>query len=199
MSRVGFTGMPPVSEPKKEVALSFKHIGIATINPPDPILSNVSGYVSKGGITAIMGASASGKSLLMKALAGQVQNLSITGELLMEGVDVDPRDIGNAVGYVPQEDMLIGELSAREMLRNAALMKRNKNADLIEADVTRLLTAFGLDKVADNPIGTVFVRGLSGGQKKRVDIGTELIAAPSVLLLDEPTSGLDASIALEVL
>eukprot|EP01036_Dinobryon_divergens_P033941 gene33941-43849_t len=185
MSRIGFIGMPPVSEPKKEVALSFKHIGIATIHPPDPILSNVSGYVAKGGITA--------------TLAGQVQNLSITGELLMEGVDVDPRDIGNAVGYVPQEDMLIGELSAREMLRNAALMKRNKNADLIEADVNRLLTAFGLDKVADNPIGTVFVRGLSGGQKKRVDIGTELIAAPSVLLLDEPTSGLDASIALEVL
>jgi ABC-type multidrug transport system ATPase subunit len=57
----------------------------------------------------------------------------------------------------------------------------------------------GLTKVADNPIGTAFVRGLSGGQRKRVEIGTELVAAPLVLFLDEPTSGLDASIAFEVL
>ena len=58
-----------------------------------------------------------------------------------------------------------------------------------------MLSILGLHDVADNPIGTAFVRGLSGGQKKRVNIGAELVAAPLVLFLDEPTSGLDASIA----
>mmetsp|Transcript_9118 Transcript_9118/g.9175 ORF Transcript_9118/g.9175 Transcript_9118/m.9175 type:complete len:1301 (+) Transcript_9118:45-3947(+) len=189
----------PLLDDSPDVALSFKHVSVSVVAPPKLILSNVSGYIKKGGITAVLGASASGKSLLMQALASRVQNLSIGGEILIGGLPVDPTDIHNAVGYVPQDDMLIGELSAREMITNAALLKRNKTRSAIDDDVNRLLDAFGLTKVADNAIGTVFVRGLSGGQKKRVDVGTELIAAPGVLMLDEPTSGLDASIALEVL
>jgi ABC-type multidrug transport system ATPase subunit len=78
-------------------------------------------------------------------------------------------------------------------------MKRNKSLTEIDRDVDLLLGVLGLDKVADNAIGTPFIRGLSGGQKKRVDIGAELIASPLVLFLDEPTSGLDSSIAFEVL
>ena len=147
----------------------------------------------------MLGASASGKSLLMQALSGRVQNLSITGEILMNGVEANPADARNEVGYVPQDDSLIGELSAKEMLRNTALMKRNKSREKIEKDVSNLLNSFGLNEVADNTIGTAFVRGLSGGQRRRVDIGTELIAAPKILFLDEPTSGLDGSIAYDVL
>jgi len=146
-----------------------------------------------------MGASASGKSLLMRVLAGRVQDLHITGDVTINGTQVDPRNIKNNIGYVPQDDILLGELSARDMLRNSALMRRSKPVEVIDATVDKLLTDFGLENVADNPIGTVFVRGLSGGQKKRVDVGTELIAAPTILLLDEPTSGLDGSIAFEVL
>ena len=146
-----------------------------------------------------MGASASGKSLLMRVLAGRVLDLNITGEVTINGIQVDPRNINNNIGYVPQDDILLGELSARDMLRNSALMRRNKPVEVIDSSVDQLLSDFGLENVADNPIGTVFVRGLSGGQKKRVDVGTELIAAPTILLLDEPTSGLDGSIAFEVL
>lgn len=119
--------------------------------------------------------------------------------MLMDGVEMNPLDISNTIGYVPQDDFLIGELSPREMLSNTAIMKLNKPTIEIDKDVTRLLEAFGLKEVADNTIGTVFVRGLSGGQRRRVDIGTELIASPRILFLDEPTSGLDGSIAFEVL
>jgi len=156
----------PLLDDSPDVALSFKHVSVSVVAPPKLILSNVSGYIKKGGITAVLGASASGKSLLMQALASRVQNLSIGGEILIGGLPVDPTDIHNAVGYVPQDDMLIGELSAREMITNAALLKRNKTRSAIDDDVNRLLDAFGLTKVADNAIGTVFVRGLSGGQKK---------------------------------
>eukprot|EP01041_Mallomonas_annulata_P003089 gene3089-6061_t len=197
--KVGSIGPGCVGSREKEVILSFKHVGISTFNDVEPILYNISGFVEKGGITAVMGASASGKSLLMKTLAGQAQNIHITGELLMDGVDVHSADIWKAVGFVPQEDMLMGELSARQMLRNVAMMKKNKNASLIDTDVDHLLTALAIDNIADNPIGTVFVSGLSGGQRKRVNIGTALISPPPILFLDEPTSGLDASIALEVL
>ena len=146
-----------------------------------------------------MGASASGKSLLMRVLSGRVQDLSVTGDFQIDGIDVDYKNISNAVAYVPQDDILLGELSAREMLRDSAAMKRNKPLSDIDSDVARLLDILGLHDVADNFIGTFFFRGLSGGQKKRVDIGAELVAAPLILFLDEPTSGLDASIAYEIL
>jgi len=148
---------------------------------------------------AVLGASASGKSLLLRAIAGRVQDLNITGELLLKGSMVNPKDGSNPIGYVPQDDFLIGELSARETWRHTALMKKNKPPAEVEKDVENLLQSFGLSAVADNAIGTIFVRGLSGGQKKRVEVGSELISAPLVLLLDEPTSGLDGSIAFEVL
>ena len=182
-----------------DAVMSFKHIGISRIHPPKQLLSSTSGYIQRGGITAIMGASASGKSLLMRGLSGRVQDLSVTGDFQIDGIDVDYKNISNAVAYVPQDDILLGELSAREMLRDSAAMKRNKPLSDIDSDVARLLDILGLHDVADNFIGTFFFRGLSGGQKKRVDIGAELVAAPLILFLDEPTSGLDASIAYEVL
>ena len=188
-----------MGRPDDDVVMSFRHIGISQVHPPQEILSNVSGYIKRGSVTAIMGASASGKSIFMRALTGRAQNLSITGDFQIEGTDVDQSDLTHSVAYVPQDDILIGELSAREMIRNAAAMKKNKPMSSIDSDVDRLLSILGLSDVADNPIGTAFVRGLSGGQRKRIDIGAELVAAPQVLFLDEPTSGLDASIAYSVL
>jgi ABC-type multidrug transport system ATPase subunit len=182
-----------------EIALSFNQVGISTLYPPQTIVSNVSGYVVKGGITAILGASASGKSVLMKGLSGRMSGFHVTGQVTLDGAPIDPSNLANQISYVPQEDFLMGELTPRETLRNVHLMKRNGAASVADAEVDDLLKKFGLDNVADNMIGTVFVRGLSGGQKKRVEVCSELIATSSVLLLDEPTSGLDGSIAYDVL
>lgn len=180
-------------------AVSFSDISISTINPPKQLLNNVSGYVIRGGITAILGPTASGKSLLMRALSGRVHNMRIQGDFFVEGQKVDCRKISTPISYVSQQDILIGDLSARETFYNNAAMKRNKPKHDSLRDVKRLLDILGLTEVADNFIGTPFKRGLSGGQKKRVEIGAELVAAPLVLFLDEPTSGLDAFIAYDVL
>ena len=180
-------------------AICFRNIGISSIHPAKQILSNVSGYVIRGGITALLGPSASGKSLFMRALSGRVHDLKVTGDFFIEGDRVDHRDISNSISFVSQEDYLIGDLTPKETLFNSAAMKRNKPIFKVNEDVERLLDVFGLNEVADCTIGTAFVRGLSDGQRKMIDIGTELIAAPSILFLDEPTSGLDASIAFDVL
>lgn len=146
-----------------------------------------------------MGASASGKSLLMQTLSGRIQDLTITGDVTINGAVANPKAIDNPIAYVPQEDSLIGELTAREVTRNTALLKRNEPPEKIEKDVSELLEKLGLTAVADGIIGTLIFRGLSGGQKKRVEISSELIASPSILFIDEPTSGLDAKIAYDVI
>ena len=139
-----------------------------------------------------------GKSLLLQALSGRIQDLVITGDVMMDGKMVNPKNVSNPISYVPQVDTLNGELTARETTTNMATLKRNQPLTKIQGDVTDLLEKMGLTHVADGIIGTLIFRGLSGGQKKRAEIAAELIASPSILILDEPTSGLDSSIAFEV-
>ena len=186
-------------ESNVDIVASFRDIGISSINPTKQIISNVSGYVIRGGITAILGPTASGKSLLLGALSGRVHNLQISGDFYINGRKVDCRNISNPISYVSQEDTLIGDLSVRETLYNSAAMKRNKPMSNIHDDVQSMLDVLHLSDVADTSIGNFFCRGLSCGEKKRVEIGAELVAAPLVLFLDEPTSGLDTNVAFEVL
>lgn len=182
-----------------DVALAFKHVSVSNLYPPKPLLRNISGFVVRGGVTAVLGGSSSGKSLLMKTLAGRVQDLDVSGEVYLHGTRVEVKDVMNDIGYVPQTDTTIGDLTTREMLMTNALLKLAKPQSEIQSHVDRVIADIGLSHVANNPIGTIFKRGLSGGQKKRVDFGNELSAASSVLLIDEVTSGLDGSIAFDVL
>ena len=182
-----------------DIVASFRDIGISSLSPTKQIISNVSGYVIRGGITAILGPTASGKSLLMGALSGRVHNLQINGDFFIDGRKVDCRNISNPISYVSQEDIFIGDLTARETMYNSAAMKRNKPLLNIHDDVKSIIEVLRLTDVADTCIGNFFCRGLSCGEKKRVQIGVELVAAPLVLFLDEPTSGLDTNVAFEVL
>ena len=190
--------MPFVVE-EANPAISFKNICISISHPSESILSSVSGYVIKGGITAVMGPTGSGKSLLLQCLSGRVQNLSVTGDFFMEGVRIDHSDISNDVAFVARDNILIGELTSRETLYNSAALKRNKPLPEIVEDVERFLEILGVGEVADKAIGAPFFRGLSNRQKKLIDIGSELVAAPLVLFLDEPTDDMDLGIAYEVL
>jgi ABC-type multidrug transport system ATPase subunit len=184
-------------EIEEDNPVSFKNIGICTSRPTVNVLSNVSGYVVKGGMTAIMGGSGSGKTLLLEALSGRTPNLTITGDYFLDGMSADPKDIVNPVAYVPFASSLIGELTCRETLFNSAALRCNKPLDDINEDVERFLDILGVGEVADRPIGTYFTRGLSDGQKKLINIGAELVASPLVLLLDEPTNDMDSDIARE--
>lgn len=101
--------------------------------------------------------------------------------------------------YVEQEDALIGSLTVRETLKFAARLSlptvgKTECAERIDF----LLAAFGLSDLSDSLIGTTTRKGVSGGQKRRVSVASQLVTGPRLLFLDEPTSGLDSAAAFEV-
>lgn len=177
------------------VMLGFRDLNIVDSRTQQSLLHDVSGFVVRGGITGIVGPSASGKTLLMKALAGRVENAHYTGDVVLDGRLLDPAH--SRVAF--EDDQLVGVLTLRESLEFSMLLRRDVPRTECAAAVKTLIADLGLTGVADNVIGTVLRRGLSGGQKRRTSVGVELVANSSVIFIDEPTSGLDAAAALHLI
>eukprot|EP00210_Caulerpa_lentillifera_P005992 g5727.t1 len=169
--------------------------------PKRQILYSVTGHASAGEITALMGPSGSGKTTLISVLGGRAPKMmTTTGEVTYNGIQMD-KPIRRSVGYVSQDDLLYSNLTVYETLYYAALLKlpktmtRTEKLDRVEA----VISALGLDRCRDTLIGGGFRRGVSGGERKRVSVGHELLTNPSVLILDEPTSGLDSTNAMRLI
>ncbi|KAJ3286336.1 hypothetical protein HDU79_006575, partial [Rhizoclosmatium sp. JEL0117] len=161
------------------------------------ILQSVSGSINAGKMTAIMGPSGAGKTTFMNVLMGKAARTA--GTLKINGTVAEMASFKKLIGYVPQDDTMIEELSVRENIRYSARVRLPNswtNAE-VDAHVEAILQALNLSHVADKRIGNVLQRGISGGQRKRVNIGMELAAAPLSVFLDEPTSGLDSTAAMD--
>ncbi|KAJ3286083.1 hypothetical protein HDU79_006766, partial [Rhizoclosmatium sp. JEL0117] len=161
------------------------------------ILQGVSGSINAGKMTAIMGPSGAGKTTFMNVLMGKAARSA--GTLKINGTVAELASFKKLIGYVPQDDTMIEELSVRENIRYSARVRLPNswtNAE-VDAHVEAILQALNLSHVADKRIGNVLERGISGGQRKRVNIGMELAAAPLSVFLDEPTSGLDSTAAMD--
>uniref|UniRef100_A0A3B4YFE9 Broad substrate specificity ATP-binding cassette transporter ABCG2 n=1 Tax=Seriola lalandi dorsalis TaxID=1841481 RepID=A0A3B4YFE9_SERLL len=154
----------------------------------------------KPGLNAILGPTGSGKSSFLDILAARKDPSGLSGEVLIDGAP-QPPNFKCLSGYVVQEDVVMGTLTVRENLRFSAALRLPSSVPQSEkeARVNHLIKELGLTKVADSKVGTQMTRGISGGERKRTNIGMELIIDPSVLFLDEPTTGLDASTANSVL
>ncbi|KAF9359832.1 hypothetical protein BGX26_011300 [Mortierella sp. AD094] len=168
------------------------------------LLSNVAAKATPGRVLAIMGPSGSGKTTLLDLLADRkARNVGkIQGDILLN--DIPVKEYGpirkRLVGYVTQEDDFIETLTVLETLTFAAKMRLPRsmsNKDKL-ARVDSVMQELNLTHVKDTKVGGAVIRGISGGEKRRVTIGIELLSSPSVLLLDEPTSGLSATDALNV-
>ncbi|KAF3687780.1 ATP-binding cassette sub-family G member 2 [Channa argus] len=133
-------------------------------------------------------------------LAARKDPSGLSGEILIDGAP-QPPNFKCLSGYVVQDDVVMGTLTVRENLHFSAALRLPSSVPQSEkeARVNHLIKELGLSKVADSKVGTQMTRGISGGEKKRTNIGMELIIDPSVLFLDEPTTGLDASTANSVL
>jgi ABC-type multidrug transport system ATPase subunit len=163
------------------------------------ILNSVSGDVLPGQFLAIMGPSGAGKTSMLNVLADKFLGKGIaqtTGVVLLNGKNVKELPYKFITAFVPQEDILIETLTVKETIEFSANLSLRLSSDEKQAQVDTILQDLNLVSCQDNTIGGIFKRGVSGGQKKRVSIGYELITDPSVLFLDEPTTGLDAYTAL---
>jgi ABC-type multidrug transport system ATPase subunit len=159
------------------------------------ILNNVTGRSAPGELTAVMGPSGSGKTTLLDILADRVQTGNIDGTIEVNGTPRKTHTFRAVTSYVAQEDSLLGSFTVEETLRMAArlsLPSKISNA-VIDERVDAVIDEMGLRVCQHTLVGDIFRKGISGGQKRRLSIGIELLSNPSILLLDEPTSGLDSS------
>nr|XP_054489006.1 broad substrate specificity ATP-binding cassette transporter ABCG2 [Agelaius phoeniceus] len=163
------------------------------------VLKDVNG-IMKPGLNAILGPTGSGKSSLLDILAARKDPRGLSGDILINGAP-QPANFKCTSGYVVQDDVVMGTLTVRENLKFSAALRLPKSVKEQEKNerVNQIIKELGLSKVADSKVGTQFSRGVSGGERKRTNIGMELITDPSILFLDEPTTGLDSSTANAVL
>ncbi|KAM3757480.1 hypothetical protein ACB098_02G191400 [Castanea mollissima] len=165
-----------------------------------PILQGLTGYAEPGEMLAIMGPSGCGKSTLLDSLAGRLSsNTQQTGEIFINGRK-ETLAFGTSA-YVTQDDTLMTTLTVREAVYYSAQLQlpdtMSKSEKKERAEMT--IKEMGLQDSMDTRIGGWSIKGLSGGQKRRVSICIEILTRPKLLFLDEPTSGLDSAASFHVM
>jgi ABC-type multidrug transport system ATPase subunit len=183
------------------VEIAFKDLTLTLKGSKKKLLRSVTGKLSPGKVAAVMGPSGAGKTTFLSAIAGKATGCDTSGLVLINGRIEPIRGYKKIIGFVPQDDIVHGNLTVEENLWFNARCRLS--AEMSKADkvlvVERVIESLGLQPVRDSLVGTVEQRGISGGQRKRVNVGLEMVMEPSVLILDEPTSGLDSASSLLLL
>jgi ABC-type multidrug transport system ATPase subunit len=163
-------------------------------------LHNINIAEEGGKLIGFMGASGSGKSTLLSVLNGSAEPTE--GTITINGLDIyDKKDwLNGIIGFVPQDDFLIEELTVYENLFYAAQLTFGQHTKDQSHDlVVKTLKSLGLDETADLRVGSVLDKTISGGQRKRLNIGLELLRKPTILFVDEPTSGLSSRDSVNIM
>jgi ABC-type multidrug transport system ATPase subunit len=160
------------------------------------LLRGVTCEAPPGELVAIVGPSGAGKTTLLSVLAGSADPARVAaGEVLVNGLPMDAARFRRVSGHVPQDDALLPGLTVEESLVYSARLRLRSGGTSSGAEdrARELMAELGLGHVAASRVADV-----SGGERRRVSIGVELVHDPAVLLLDEPTSGLDSGSALHI-
>ncbi|CAG8892093.1 unnamed protein product [Penicillium egyptiacum] len=167
------------------------------------LINDISGDVQHGELVALMGPSGCGKTTLLNVLARRAASAGakVLGESYVNDAQMGSRNFQRVTSYVEQEDVLIGSLTVQETLKFAADLSLPSSVSKRERmdRIRTLLEAFGIQNQANTLVGTPIRKGISGGQKRRVSVASQLITNPKILFLDEPTSGLDSTASFEVM
>ncbi|TYH31160.1 hypothetical protein ES288_A01G151700v1 [Gossypium darwinii] len=191
------------AEPTLPIYLKFREVSYKVVikgmtsSEERDILNGISGDVSPGEVVALMGPSGSGKTTLLNILGGRLTHSAVAGSVTYNDQPYS-KFLKRRIGFVTQDDVLFPHLTVKETLTYAALLRLPMTLTKQQKEKRALdvIYELGLDRCQDTMIGGSFVRGVSGGERKRVCIGNEIIINPSLLFLDEPTSGLDSTTAL---
>ncbi|VAI51598.1 unnamed protein product [Triticum turgidum subsp. durum] len=176
------------------IEVAFKDLTLTLTGSKKKILRSVTGKLMPGRVAAVMGPSGAGKTTFLSAVAGKATGCDTSGLVLINGKVEPIRAYKRIIGFVPQDDIVHVTVCLWN-LRLAADMSKAEKVLVVE----RVIESLGLQPVRDSLVGTVEQRGISGGQRKRVNVGVEMVMEPSVLILDEPTSGLDSASSLLLL
>ncbi|KAL5766301.1 hypothetical protein ACOSP7_016918 [Xanthoceras sorbifolium] len=187
-------------QPNSSIPSSFCHL----VQRPKPIdiLKSVSFDARDSQVVAVMGPSGTGKSSLLRIISGRIREKEFDPKSIVinDCRVTSPAQLRKICCYVAQEDNLLPLLTVKETLMFSAKFRlKSVSKKEKEERVESLMYELGLKHVADSFVGDEENRGISGGERKRVSIGVDLMHNPSILLLDEPTSGLDSSSALQVI
>lgn len=174
------------------VALEWENISYCIRDKKElrTIIHPMSGHIDPGEMLAIMGTSGAGKSTLLDILAGRLISKNLTGQIFTNKKPVNYSSFRKQSGYVMQSDALFPLLTVKETLHYAAhLGIQGKTYAEREAAANNTLRLLRLEHVQNTIVGNNLIRGLSGGEKRRVSIAVDIIHEPPVIFLDEPTSG----------
>uniref|UniRef100_A0A7S2Y9R9 ABC transporter domain-containing protein n=1 Tax=Entomoneis paludosa TaxID=265537 RepID=A0A7S2Y9R9_9STRA len=159
-------------------------------NPDKLILSPMKVHFPSGSVSAILGPSGSGKTTMLNVITDSTQsNVLANADVQLPGLSA----------FVPQDDRLHGFFTCRSYLMHYARLTGIQDDPKIHEKIDTLLKQLGLFDQADTIVGDLFLKGLSGGQKRRLSVALEALTEPQNLFLDEPTSGLDAESAFQVM
>ncbi|WJX37406.1 ABC transporter G member 26 [Trifolium repens] len=163
------------------------------------ILKGITGSIGPGEILALMGPSGSGKTTLLRVIGGRLLD-NVKGKITYNDVKYTPA-VKRRIGFVTQDDILFPQLTVEETLIFSAFLRlpTSMNKQQKYARVETTLKELGLERCRHTKIGGGYLKGISGGERKRTSIGYEILVDPSLLLLDEPTSGLDSTSANKLL
>ncbi len=156
-------------------------------------LRNINFTEEQGSLVGIMGASGAGKTTLLNILSGNIKPTE--GSVMINGLDLHIRmdKLKGVIGLIPQDDLLIEELTVfQNLYYNASLCFRKTSKEDLQKLVDKTLVNLGLQDIQDLKVGTPYNKLISGGQRKRLNVALELLREPSVLFVDEPTSGLSS-------
>ncbi|KAD0864872.1 hypothetical protein E3N88_43600 [Mikania micrantha] len=194
------------TEPTLQIYLKFTEVTYkiitkgVTSSEEKVILKGINGSVNPGEVLALMGPSGCGKTTLLGLLGGRLSDHTIGGSITYNDQPYS-KSLKSRIGFVTQDDVLFPHLTVKETITYAALLKLPKTLtkQAKQKQAQDVIRELGLERCQDTMIGNSFVRGVSGGERKRVSIGNEIIINPSLLFLDEPTSGLDSTTALRII
>jgi ABC-type multidrug transport system ATPase subunit len=191
------------SQGEMGVEVYFEGLNVQLKSSGRTVVEAACGRLRRGEMTAVMGPSGSGKTTLLSALAGRV---AFVGDVRVDGVAARGgvgRHLGSSFAFVPQEDVMYRQLTVEENVWLSASFRlvgnRIGRRERICHAVARVMEQMRLAGVSRSTVGDEVVRGVSGGERKRVNIALELVAKPRCMFVDEPTTGLDATAAKEVI